>query len=120
MPTRKISILVCINERFSDRPSCGVQGSAKLAKQLEYKLQEAGLPIPVEPIGCFGRCHEGPNLRIAPGGAFFTEMNSARLDDVVAAVAAIIHPPAQPATCTDPLLASLSGASDESTHHSDR
>jgi (2Fe-2S) ferredoxin len=40
----------------------------------------------VKRLMCFGRCNEGPNIRVAPGGAFFTRMNRERLDEVIEAV----------------------------------
>ncbi|MBF0459934.1 MAG: (2Fe-2S) ferredoxin domain-containing protein [Magnetococcales bacterium] len=80
-----IKIVVCVKERFSDRPSCAQRGSVPLADSLESALAAQGLEIPVERILCFGRCHEGPNMRISPGGAFFTGMTQERLDEVVQA-----------------------------------
>ena len=81
----KTTVVVCVKERFADRPSCGQRGGEQLADGLEKAFSGEGLAIPVERICCFGRCKEGPNVRIAPGGAFFTGMTQDRLDEVVTA-----------------------------------
>ena len=67
-------VMVCVNERFSGRPSCAQRGGIQLADGMEKELSAQGLEVPVERILCFGRCNEGPVMRIAPGGAFFTGM----------------------------------------------
>jgi NADH:ubiquinone oxidoreductase subunit E len=79
------TVMVCVNERFSGRPSCGGSGGAQLADGLEHELSAQGLEVPVERVLCFGRCNEGPVMRIAPGGAFFTGMTQERLGEVVSA-----------------------------------
>ncbi|MEO5363885.1 MAG: (2Fe-2S) ferredoxin domain-containing protein [Magnetococcus sp. DMHC-8] len=85
-PVMKTTVIACIQERSAARPSCAGRGGVQLADRLEQALAAQGLAAPVERIACFGRCDEGPNLRIAPGGAFFTGMTPERLDEVVAAV----------------------------------
>ncbi|MEO5334820.1 MAG: (2Fe-2S) ferredoxin domain-containing protein [Magnetococcus sp. YQC-5] len=84
------TVMVCINERFGGRSSCAQRGGVQLANELEEELSVQGLEVPVERILCFGRCKEGPVMRIAPGGAFFTGMTLERLGDVVTAARSAI------------------------------
>ena len=76
------TIIVCINRRLTpDRPSCAARGSEALAEALEEAARPWG--IPVTRLKCFGRCDEGPNVRIR-GGRFF---RGAGLDDVAGILA---------------------------------
>ena len=86
----KTIVMVCINERFSRHLSCAQGGGVSLADSLEEEFVAQGLEVPVERIFCFGRCHEGPVMRIAPGGAFFTGMTQERLGAVVTAAQAAV------------------------------
>jgi NADH:ubiquinone oxidoreductase subunit E len=70
-PERHLAI--CINERLTGHsPSCGGRGSRALAGQLEQALLQQGIAMPLRHVDCLGRCAEGPNLRLAPGGHFTT------------------------------------------------
>ncbi len=90
-------LLVCVNRRLGDRsPSCAGRGSERLVALLVERLATRGLDLPVETILCFGACSRGPNVRLAPGGAFFHEVDEAALDALVDAVAETVAagPPA--------------------------
>lgn len=64
-------VVVCINRRANtNQPSCGMRGGVKLADHLEAEITKRGLPIVLERFHCLGRCEDGPNLRLAPGGNF--------------------------------------------------
>ena len=41
------------------------------------------LDVPVVRRECLGRCVEGPVMRFAPAGPFFTEIDEAALDDII-------------------------------------
>ncbi|MEO5341542.1 MAG: (2Fe-2S) ferredoxin domain-containing protein [Magnetococcus sp. MYC-9] len=84
------TILVCIKDRVGSGPSCAQGGGVQLADSLAKEFAAQGIAVPVEPLTCFGRCHEGPNMRIAPGGAFFTHMTQERLGEVVQATKAAL------------------------------
>ncbi|MBF0192453.1 MAG: (2Fe-2S) ferredoxin domain-containing protein [Magnetococcales bacterium] len=86
----KTSIMVCVKERMGQASSCVQGGSLELIRLLEREFAAQGLSVPVKPLMCFGRCNEGPNMRIAPGGAFFTRMTPERLGEVVEAVRAAV------------------------------
>lgn len=71
VPPRTLAI--CVNRRLTDTvPSCGGRGSEQLADKLEQALQQQSLQLPLQRVDCLGRCEEGPNLRLAPDGHFFT------------------------------------------------
>jgi (2Fe-2S) ferredoxin len=76
-----LRILVCINKRLGPaKPSC--DGRA-LADAIEAEVRARGLAIPVERFVCFGACHEGPNVRLAPGGRFFHRVSAADVPAIV-------------------------------------
>ena len=80
------TILVCINRRLGhDKPSCAARGSEALARALEAAA--AGTGLTVTRLKCFGRCAEGPNVRIH-GGRFF---RGAGVQDVPRIVAEALH-----------------------------
>ena len=84
-PPRARAIIVCVNHRLGlDTPSCAARGSAAIAKALDVALRETD--VSVLRIKCFGRCAEGPNVRIAGGGAFF---RAASVDDIPAMLRAL-------------------------------
>lgn len=79
------SVVICINRRLgSHTPSCAGRGSEVLAAELERQLAHAGLAVALRRIDCLGQCEQGPNLRIAPGGAFY---HGVGLDDLPGIVA---------------------------------
>ncbi len=79
-------LIVCINSRPSGQVSCADQGSVAMADQLEAMLKERALPITLKRILCFGTCDKGPNMRIAPGGAFFRHVTPDDLPGIIDAV----------------------------------
>ena len=80
-----VTILVCVNRRLRhDAPSCAGRGSEGLAAALEAA---AGDDITVTRLKCFGRCAEGPNIRIR-GGAFFRGCTAADIPRIIAAASA--------------------------------
>ena len=85
------SLLVCINSRpGSDKPSCAGRGSEQLAEALEQALVERGLAVSVGRIKCFGRCNEGPNVRLAPGGRFWRGVCLEDVSAIIDHVAGVI------------------------------
>ena len=78
-------MIVCINERLgTGQRSCVGSGSLALIARLETMIAAAGLDVPIVRRECLGRCEEGPVMRIAPGGPFFTEIDEAVLDRILA------------------------------------
>jgi NADH:ubiquinone oxidoreductase subunit E len=80
------TILVCVNRRLGHaKPSCAARGSEALAGALEAAA--AGTGVAVVRLKCFGRCAEGPNVRIE-GGPFF---RGASVQDVPLILARAMH-----------------------------
>lgn len=78
------AILVCVNQRLSSgSASCGARGAEGLAAALEAQFAERKVDIAVRRIYCFGRCAEGPNLRLVPAGRFFRGATPADLPAIV-------------------------------------
>ena len=80
----EFQVLVCINSRLGgDKPSCAGRGSEAIAEALEHRLALQGIPVPVGRIKCFGRCYEGPNVRLAPGGRFWRGVELSDIEAIV-------------------------------------
>jgi (2Fe-2S) ferredoxin len=80
---RPVRLIVCINERLgTGQRSCVGSGSLALIEQLEAMIVGAGLDVPVVRRECLGRCEEGPVMRFAPAGPFFTEIDAAALEEM--------------------------------------
>ena len=81
---RPVRLVVCINERLgTGQRSCVGSGSIELISQLEAMIASAKLEVPVVRRECLGRCAEGPAMRIAPAGPFFTEIDRCGLDHIL-------------------------------------
>ena len=81
---RPLRLVICVNERLgAGQRSCAGSGSRKLLTDLRQLLSEASLDVPIVERECLGRCAEGPAMRIAPGGEFFTEVNGSTLQTIV-------------------------------------
>ena len=83
-------VIVCVQERLGKRSSCVRGGGEELVKSLDKMFVGQGLDVLVKRSFCFGRCNDGPNIRIAPGGDFYTAMTQERLNEVVSAVRSMV------------------------------
>ena len=79
-------LLICIHSRASGRPACADRGSQELALMLEKEIAERHLAVPLERMFCLGRCDQGPNMRIAPGGEFFHHVTAADIPTIMDAI----------------------------------
>lgn len=80
---RPVRLIVCINERLgTGQRSCVGSGSLALIARIESMIADAGLDVPVVRRECLGRCEQGPVMRIAPGGPFFTQIDDGELERV--------------------------------------
>lgn len=78
-------LIACINQRLgSGRRSCVGSGSLGLIDQMEAMIAAARLDVPVVRRECLGRCDQGPVMRFAPAGPFFTEIDEAALEGIFA------------------------------------
>ena len=77
-----VRLIVCINRRpGADQRPCAGRGSPILIELIDAMIAEQDLAISVVRRECLGCCEQGPTMRIAPDGPFFTE-----IDDAVLAV----------------------------------
>lgn len=82
-------VLVCANFRANpNHPSCGARGSDKIFTALSELLHD--LPIKVEKSPCMGLCHDGPNVRLAPRGRFFNDVDMQTLELLTKEIKAFI------------------------------
>ena len=66
----RLRVVVCVNKMRGPRGKCcGLSGSPEIAVALESGARTRQLKVDVETIVCFGKCDDGPNLRIV-GGEF--------------------------------------------------
>lgn len=77
-------IILCIHRRTNPaQPSCAARGSLEIAEQLEREIAMHGWDIKLERFDCLGRCDEGPNLRLAPGGPFRSGIVASHLEELL-------------------------------------
>jgi (2Fe-2S) ferredoxin len=82
--SRPVRLVVCINKRLgTGQRSCVGSGSLELISKMESMIAAEKLDVPVVRRECLGRCVEGPVMRFAPAGPFFTEIEEAALDDII-------------------------------------
>ncbi len=80
-----VRLVACVNQRLgSGQRSCAGSGSLDLIRQIETEIEARGLEIAVVRRECLGKCEQGPTMRIAPGGPFFFEIDSASLPRILA------------------------------------
>jgi len=80
-------LLICINRRYgAGESSCAARGSEGVADAIERGIAERGIDLAVERICCFGKCQHGPNMRLAPGGAFFMGVGPERVSEALDAL----------------------------------
>ncbi|MGN7614477.1 (2Fe-2S) ferredoxin domain-containing protein [Magnetococcales bacterium HHB-1] len=79
------TLLVCINQRAM-ADSCFRRGGAELIPILEERLAAENMAVTIEAVHCLGHCAKGPNIRCAPGGPFFEQVDRGRIGDIVLAV----------------------------------
>lgn len=84
MYKESVSVVLCVNRRMSDtNPSCANSGSEELGKIIERKLRDNDMDVAVEKVYCLGDCHNGPNLRIDPGGQFFNNFKEENIPELL-------------------------------------
>ncbi len=77
-------LIVCVNQRLgTGQRSCVGSGSLDLISRLEAMLAAENLAVPVVRRECLGRCEQGPVMRIAPAGPFFTRIDESTLVTII-------------------------------------
>lgn len=64
-----------------------------LADRLEQEIASRGWKIKLERFSCLGRCEEGPNLKLAPGGRFISDLTPDALEKVLQEIEAFSRMP---------------------------
>ena len=76
--------MVCTNVRYNPKhKSCAGQGSEALIKKLKTLSSKSDNSIDIEEIKCFGQCHRGPVMRIAPALEFFYSVTEDDLPSIL-------------------------------------
>ena len=78
-----LRLIVCINQRFTGQRSCVGSGNLDLIDKIRHLLEEHQLDVPIIERECLGKCEQGPVMRIAPGGRFYTEIDIPKLDEII-------------------------------------
>ena len=82
-----VRLVVCVNERLgTGQRSCVASGNYDYIAEIRRLLEAEGLEIPIVERECLGKCEQGPVMRIAPGGSFYTEINNKNLPEIVEAL----------------------------------
>ncbi len=84
-----VEVMVCVNRRFGDKPSCAGRGAVALAAALEAALRARGLDVLITRSVCQNACERGPNLRILPGPVVHNAVSPADIPALVEAIATI-------------------------------
>ncbi len=86
-----VRLIVCVNRRLgSGQRSCVGSGSLDFIGKIEGLIADENPEIPIVRREYLGRCETGPVMRIAPAGPIFTEIDEARLGDIIAAVKSFV------------------------------
>lgn len=86
-----VRLIVCINERLgTGQRSCVESGSLDYIRDLRSMISEENLDVTVVERECLGKCEQGPVMRIAPGGRFFTDINEVSLPLIITELKAFI------------------------------
>jgi (2Fe-2S) ferredoxin len=73
-------LLVCTNFRANlNNPSCAGRDSQLVLEQLKTDLAKDNIAVEAVESPCMGYCNVGPNVRLAPNGAFFHEVSAKNL-----------------------------------------
>ena len=84
-----VRLVVCVNERLgAGQKSCVGSGNLDYISRIRQLLDDQGLNIPIIERECLGKCVQGPVMRIAPGGVFFTEIDEPTLPEIIEALKA--------------------------------
>ena len=89
-----VRLIVCINERLgTGQRSCVGSGNINYIQEIRELLQLEGLNVPIVERECLGKCEQGPVMRIAPGGKFFTEIDNMVLPLIVEELKSFLNSP---------------------------
>lgn len=86
-------ILVCVNDRQSERISCGPanSGAIKQVLKLQVKKRWPDARIRVSQTGCLGVCEEGPNVMIYPQKIWFSHVTPGDVEGILDRIDQIVR-----------------------------
>ena len=91
-------LIVCVNQRLgTGQRSCVGSGNLDYIREIRRRISAEKLDVPVIERECLGKCDQGPVMRIAPGGRFFTEIDEACLNLIMQELKAFIRDMDEPA-----------------------
>ena len=89
--SRPVRLIVCVNQRLgAGQRSCAGSGNLGYIREVREMIEQAELDVAVVEQVCFGKCEQGPVMRIAPGGRFFTEIDESKLPEIVSELRAFV------------------------------
>ena len=84
MPRSPLRLIVCVNKRLgTGQRSCVGSGNLDYIAEIRRLINLRKLDIPVIERECLGKCEQGPVMRIAPGGVFYTEIDETKLNEII-------------------------------------
>jgi (2Fe-2S) ferredoxin len=86
-----VRLVVCVNERLgTGQKSCVGSGNLDYISSIRQLIEDHGLNVPIVERECLGKCEQGPIMRIAPGGKFFTDIDQNTLTAIVEELKAML------------------------------
>jgi (2Fe-2S) ferredoxin len=65
-------LFVCVNDRASGKPACGLRGANELVARVQVELIRRGATeAMVTPCACLGPCFDGPNAVVYPDAVWY-------------------------------------------------
>ena len=64
-------LFVCVNDRASGKPACGLRGATELIARIHTELIRRGGEALVTPCACLGPCFDGPNAVVYPDAVWY-------------------------------------------------
>lgn len=87
MPTPKVQILVCTNERApgAEKPSCGPRGGADLYRRFKDRVRELGVrdEVIVTRTGCLKHCSYGIMVGIWPYDLWYRGVTPGDVEEIL-------------------------------------
>ena len=87
MPTPKVQILVCANERPPDssKPSCGPRGGDELYRGFKDRVRERGVrdEVIVTRTGCLKHCSQGITVGVWPYNLWYRRVTLADVEEIL-------------------------------------
>jgi (2Fe-2S) ferredoxin len=81
-------IFVCNSFRLSGEPQgvCNKKGAVNLLQMLQDEVVDRGIDAMISSTGCLKLCEKGPVMVVYPQQWWYTEVDEAKLDDILDAM----------------------------------